>query len=325
MGDYRLVGGSAHTGDDADAFAADVRAGLTASPRQLSCRWFYDREGSILFERICALPEYYIPDAEAEILEARAGQIVAALPGCAAVVELGSGSARKTRRVLEAFLEHGRLTYVPIDVSVDVLVASSRGLAADYPGLDVTAVAGTYEEGLERLAEVAPAPRLVLWLGSNVGNFPRPQAAAFLAGVRERLGAGDALLMGVDLRKDARTIELAYDDPGGVTAQFNKNLLARVNRELGGDLDLDAFAHRATYREDEGRVDISLVSRRAQRIRVGALDLEVELGEGEAIHTEDSYKYSLAELYDLAEAAGFAVAGRFFDAARRFCDILLRP
>ncbi len=279
----------------------------------------------MLFEQICALDEYYIPRAEGEIIEARADQIASALTGRRSIVELGSGSAQKTRLILEAFLDHGTVTYVPIDVSLEILSSSSRALAAGYAGLDVTAIHGTYEEGLARLAEAAPAPRLVLWLGSNVGNLTRSQAAEFLAGMRQRLGHEDVILMGVDLRKDADVLNLAYDDPEGVTRRFSKNILARINRELGGTFDLARFTHRARYLEDEGRVEIKLVSEGAQRVTIERLELEVAFLDGEAIHTEDSTKYSLAEIDELAEAAGLSVSGRFFDGARRFCDVLMRP
>jgi L-histidine Nalpha-methyltransferase len=322
MGSFRLLG---HARIDGAAFADDVRAGLTAPHKRLSCTWFYDREGSHLFEEICALPEYYIPAAETEILGAHAAEMVAAVPPGAGIVELGSGSAVKTRLLLEAHLARAPFTYVPIDISADMLVASSRGLAADHPGLDVVGLPGTYEEGLARLDDAVAEPRLVLWLGSNVGNFDRAGAAAFLAGLRRRLHPRDRVLMGIDLRKDQQTLQLAYDDPAGVTARFNLNQLARINRELGGDFDVGGFAHRAEYLVDEGRIEMRLVSRRSQVARIAALGLEIAFAEGETIHTEDSYKYSPAEIDVLAAAAGMRVAARYLDGARRFCDVILTP
>jgi L-histidine N-alpha-methyltransferase len=316
VGGLRIVNAN---GDDPGDFGADVRRGLLASPKRLPCRWFYDDEGSRLFEEICELPEYTIPRAEAEILAAAAPEVAALAPR--SVVELGSGNARKTRLILDAL--RGPVTFVPVDVSAGVLEATAREIAASYPAIDVIGVAGTYERGLDLLGELAPPPRVVLWLGSNVGNFTRDGAAAFLAGVRRRLAPGDAVLMGVDLRKDPARLRAAYDDGAGVTARFNLNLLARINRELGGTFDLSAFRHRADYLEREGRVEMHLVSQRPQRVRVAALDLEIDLDAGETIHTEDSYKYSPAEIDALAAAAGLTVRRRFVDARGDFCDVLL--
>lgn len=307
---------------DGAAFAADVRAGLGARPKHIPCRWLYDEIGSRLFEEITALPEYTIPGAETEILTACAPALAARLPAVVSLVELGSGNSRRTRILLEAFLARGRLTYAPIDVSLEILEATARELVAAYPSLDVGAVNGTYEEGLSRLPRVAPGPRLILWLGANVGNLTRAGAAAFLRGVGERLGPGDALLVGFDLRRDPRELELAYDDPAGVTARFIKNILDRVNRELGGTFDSDAFAYRARYLETEGRVEMHLVSRRAQRVRVSGQDFL--FAEGEAVHIEDSTKYGPDEIDALTAASGLALVDRWLDGERRFCDVLFR-
>jgi dimethylhistidine N-methyltransferase len=243
-------------------------------------------------------------------------------PRPASVVELGSGSAVTTRILLDALGGHAA-TYVPIDVSASALEASAHELAADYPSLSVVGVAGTYEDGLRRLRELAPAPRLVLWLGSNVGNYDRAAAAGFLAGVRRALAPGDRVLMGVELRKDAARLHAAYDDARGVTAAFNKNLLARINRELGGAFDLDDFAHRAVVLDGPGRVEMHLVARRAHTVRIAALDLDVAFAEGEHIHTEDSTKYSHEEIAALARAAGLAVLASWTDAGDGFADVLL--
>ena len=307
--------------DERKVFAADVRRGLTASRKTLPCRWFYDPVGSALFEEICELPEYTIPRAEREILERHAGDMLRRRPRT--LVELGSGNSAKTRLLLDA-LGDGRATYVPIDISESVLESTAEALAADYPRLDIVALSGTYEQGLARLDGHAIAPRLVLWLGSNVGNFDRAGAAAFLAGVRRNLGPGDGVLMGVDLRKDPALLHAAYDDAQGVTARFNLNLLARINRELGGNFDLQAFAHRAEVHVDEGRVSMHLVALRPGRVRIAALELEVDFAAGEDIHTEDSYKYSPAEIARLAAASGFAIEGDWRDSAGGFAEVLLR-
>jgi L-histidine Nalpha-methyltransferase len=306
-------------------FAADVRAGLTGSRKRLSCQYLYDAEGSALFEEICALPEYYLTRAEQEILDAHAGEIVAACPADAALVELGSGSAKKTRTLIEAALaQRSPLRYVPIDISRTMLEDSSRALLDDYPGVEITAIAAEYRAGL-RWLERQRAPKLVLWLGSNVGNFSRTEAARFLRSVRATLSPSDRLLMGVDLRKARAVLEAAYDDAAGVTARFSLNILRRMNRELGGHFDVDAFAHRSRWNERLGRIEIQIESLRAQTVRLDALRLDVPFRAGERIYTESSYKYSFAEIERLAHAAGLVLEQRWLDAARRFSVNLLAP
>ena len=308
------------------ALAEDVAAGLTASPKRLSCRYFYDREGSRLFEEICRLPEYYLTRAETAILRAHAAEVADRFVGDTTLIELGSGSAVKTRLLLEAFLRRRPgLRYVPVDISGGILEESSLALLNDYPGLEILAIAGEYQEGLRHLATATDRPKLILWLGSNIGNFERAEAAAFLGRVRQTMAAGDALLVGIDLRKDRAVLEPAYDDSRGVTAAFNRNLLVRINRELGGHFDPDAFRHRAVYNEGEGRVEIYLVSSRAQRVAVDRLGLEVAFAEGEAIHTENSYKYSPAEIAALAGTAGLRLERQWFDVERRFSLNLFAP
>ena len=306
-------------------FAADVREGLTAKAKQLSCRYFYDAAGSALFEEICALPEYYLTRAEQEILDAHAGEIIASCSSDAALVELGSGSATKTRTLLEAALARRTpVRYVPIDISRSMLEESSRALLERYPGVEITAIAAEYRAGLRWLRRQRD-PKLVLWLGSNVGNFGRRDAARFLNGVRATMSPSDRLLMGVDLRKSRAVLEAAYDDAAGVTARFNLNLLARINRELDANFDLAAFAHRARWNERLGRVEIHIESLRAQVVRIDALALDVPFRAGEKIYTESSYKYSFVEIERLARAAGLVVAERWLDDARRFSVNLLAP
>ncbi len=306
-------------------FAADVRAGLTAPQKRLSCRYFYDAEGSALFEQICELPEYYLTRAEQAILDQHAGEIVDGCPGDAAIVELGSGSATKTRALLEAALRRRTpVHYVPIDISRSMLEESSRALLGDYAGVEITAIAAEYRAGLRWLRRQRDS-KLVLWLGSNVGNFGRADAVRFLRGVHATLSPSDRLLMGVDLRKSRAALEAAYDDSAGVTARFNLNLLARINRELGGHFDLGSFSHRARWNERLGRVEINLESDRSQSVRIDGLGLEVAFDAGERIYTESSYKYSTAEIEQLARAAGMVVERRWLDAERRFSVNLLAP
>lgn len=307
-------------------FAADVLAGLSAPQKSLPCRWFYDAEGSRLFEAITATPEYYVTRAEDELLAEHADAISAAAPAGAALVELGSGSAQKSRRLAAALLRRfGQLRFALIDISPTALAASAAMLREALPGLEVVTHAAEYRAALSELPRLAPTPRLLLWLGSNVGNFDRASAATFLAELATRLGRDDRLLLGVDLRKERSLLEAAYADAAGVTAQFNLNLLARINRELGGDFALDRFEHRVTWDEAAGRISMWLVSRAAQRVTIGALQRSFRFAEGETLHTEDSWKYSPAEIDALAAAAGFAVVGRWFDPDRRFSSSLLAP
>ena len=310
------------------SFAEDVRAGLTSAPKRLSPKYFYDALGSLLFDAICLLPEYYLTRAEDEILTGHADEIVeAAGPGALTLLELGSGSAVKTRRVIEAVLRRQpRLAYVPVDISASALEASAHALLRDYPALSVEAYASDYERALARVRRESLDGRgrtLALFLGSNVGNFDRAGARGLLRSLRRRaLRAGDALLLGADLKKDRRTLEDAYDDPVGVTAAFNLNLLARINRELDADFDPRLFRHVARYDEREGRVEMHLESTRAQTVRVGALVLEVSFEAGERIHTENSYKYDLAELSRLAADTGFERARTWHDRRGRFSSSL---
>jgi L-histidine Nalpha-methyltransferase len=320
---WRLIVQS--TGDPRIEFGRDVTAGLTASPKRLDCRYFYDAEGSALFDAICELPEYYLTRAETAILRGHAGDIAAPFPGDVTLVELGSGSAAKTRLLLEALLRNrSQLRYVPIDICRPVLEASAAKLLREFPGLEITAVAAEYHQGLQHLLAETDRPKLILWLGSNIGNFGQIDAARFLAQVRAAMTVADRLLIGVDLRKDKAILEAAYDDAAGVTAAFNLNLLARINRELDGDFDLRAFQHRAVYDEAAGRIEMYLVSTRAQRVRIGRLGLEIAFAAGEMVHTENSYKYSPAEIADLCAAAELVIEHSYFDAERRFCLCLLR-
>jgi dimethylhistidine N-methyltransferase len=295
-------------------------------PKRLPCSYFYDSEGSRLFELICGLPEYYLTRTERDILQQCAGEIAGSMPGCHTLVELGSGTAEKTRLLLDAYLSrHGRVRYVPIDISRSTLELSSRRLLAEYAALEIVALAGDYEQGLQLIAAESQNPKLVLWLGSNIGNFDRPAAVSFLRDLRDRITGHDRLLIGIDLRKDRRILEMAYDDSSGITARFNLNLLARINRELGGHFDLNAFHHRAVYDEDQGRIEMYLVSRRSQQIAIERLGIEVAFEAGEAIHTENSYKYSLAEIDALATRAGLVMERRWLDRRELFSLNLLRP
>lgn len=304
----------------------DVERGLAATPKRLACRFFYDETGSELFEEICALPEYYLTRAEDEILGDRGSEIVSELAPQSALVELGCGSAHKTRRLIEACLAQSpHLVYVPIDISRTMLERSARALVERYPGLSVRALAAEYEEGLRLLNEDRVEPKLVLWLGSNVGNFDRAAAARFLARLSSWMGEHDRLLIGIDLRKEKHVLDRAYDDPAGVTARFNLNLLARIDRELGGSFHQARFRHVAAYDASAGRVEMFLESEVEQDVWIAALERSYHFAAGERIHTEDSYKYSPAEIQALARAGGMSVTRTWFDSQSRFSSSLFAP
>ena len=307
-------------------FADAVRTGLTTSPKSLPSRFFYDEKGSQLFEQICELPEYYLTRAEREILRERSREISAMFTEPINLVELGSGNASKTRLLIEALIEaHGNLRYVPVDISRLILEESSLALVKEYKEIEIYALAYEYQEGLQRLAKKQNHPQLILWLGSNVGNWGRPEAATFLRQVRSMINSRDRLLIGIDLRKDRETLLCAYNDAQGVTAEFNKNLLVQINRELGGDFDLNAFRHCAIYDDLSGAVQMFLVSQKAQKISIRVLNLEIEFEPGETIHTENSYKYALEEIETLASGSGFASERQWSDGANLFTVNLLRP
>jgi len=309
---YELV--SADGERSLESFAQAVAAGLSQRPRSLPCRFLYDARGSELFEDICELDDYYPTRAERSILLQRADELAARFDERASLVELGSGSASKTQLLIEAFLRRqGELVFVPIDISRAALEESARRLLDDHPTLRIRAVEGEYERGLELIRRGSREPRLLLWLGSSIGNLDRPTAAGFLARVRAAMAPEERLLVGVDLRKDPAVLERAYDDGEGVTAAFNLNLLERINRELGGDFDVRRFRHRAVWNPEPGRVEMHLESSADQDVRVEALDLDLHFGAGERIHTESSYKYSFDEIDDLARRAGLAVESRWLD------------
>lgn len=304
----------------------EVVRGLRAVPKQLPCRFFYDETGSALFEQICELPEYYLTRAEDEILTRHAAEIAASLPVGTMLFELGSGSAKKTRRVIEAFLARSaELTYTPIDISRSMLEASSRSLLVAYPTLAIHALAAEYDSAARYLRVEPGRPKLVLWLGSNVGNFDRREAARFLGKLSSRLEPLDRLLVGIDRRKSRVMLERAYDDSRGVTARFNLNLLSRINSELGGHFDLARFRHVAFYDEVEGRIEMHLESLSAQSVRIDRPGVEVTFSRGERVHTENSYKYSQLELEELCRAARLTIERTWLDSEARFGLHLFAP
>lgn len=271
------------------ALRRDVRDGLTRVPKSLPPKWFYDSTGSDLFDQITRLPEYYPTRAEAHILSAHANEIADA-SGADTLVELGSGTSEKTRMLLDALQQRGSLLrFVPFDVDASVLTAAGAAIEQEYPGVEIAAVCGDFEEHLGKIPR--GGRRLVAFLGSTIGNLTPVLRSEFLASVADMLAPGDSLLLGTDLVKDTGRLLRAYDDSAGVTARFNRNVLAVVNRELGADFDLDGFEHVARYNEAEERVEMWLRSMRAQRVHVSALALDVGFAAGEEMLTEVSCKF----------------------------------
>jgi L-histidine N-alpha-methyltransferase len=279
----------------------DVRVGLTATPKWLPPKWFYDARGSELFEEITRLPEYYPTRAERAVLAAHAGDI-AALTGAKTLIELGSGSSEKTRLLLDAFTRHGDLgSFVPLDVSVSALRGSTEQIAAAYPGLRVRGIVGDFTRHLDRLP--TGGRRLVLFLGGTIGNLLPAERAEFLTATRAALEAGDWLLVGTDLVKDPSVLVPAYDDAAGVTAEFNRNVLRVINRELGADFDPAAFRHVAIWDPRHEWIEMRLRAERPVRVRV--LDLDVEFAAGEELRTEVSAKFRPEGIGRELLAAGF--------------------
>ncbi|MGH9970642.1 MAG: L-histidine N(alpha)-methyltransferase [Pyrinomonadaceae bacterium] len=324
IGEQRLAIHNLVRQDPSAGFAEDVRKGLLSDPKRLLPKYFYDPLGSQLFDAICLLPEYYLTRAENEIIERYADEIVGSVEGHKTLLEMGSGSASKTKVIVEAMLRsQGDLLFIPVDISASALESSSRILLQSFPRLRIEAYAAEYFDALSELKRGERGRTLALFLGSNISNFGREEAPVFLRALRSVLHSGDALLLGADLKKDASVLEPAYDDALGLTAAFNLNLLARVNRELDGDFDLRAFKHHAFYNEDIGRVEIYIESTRPQTVRIGKLGMEIKFAVGERIHTENSYKYDLTGIAQLAAETGFICSRTWLDSEERFSSNLL--
>lgn len=295
----------------------DVRAGLLCAPRSLPPKYFYDDRGSRLFDRICDTPEYYPARSEAALLARHAGAIVGSIRPDH-IFELGSGSARKTRHLLDACAAAGlTCTYWPFDVCEPMLVQAGAALLQEYPWLQVRALAGDYLGGLGHLPQ-PPGRRLFVFLGGTIGNFAPDEALGFLRDLRARMRPGDALLLGADRVKDPQVLHAAYNDAEGVTAEFNRNVLAVLNRELEADFDPQGFAHYAPYNPDQQQIEMYLIARGPQRARLGCLGLTLDLPEGERILTEVSRKFTPSRLRALLEAAGLALNGHYAPADEYF-------
>ena len=309
--------GAAEEGD----LARDVAAGLSASPKTLPPKHFYDAEGSKLFEAICDLPEYYLTRTERSLLEDIAPQLAARIPDGAALVEFGSGAGIKTRILLDAAPQIE--VYAPIDISRDALDEANTALAAAYPDLTITALAEDFTKALDLPAAAQRRPKVGFFPGSTIGNFTPAAAAAFLRNARDLLGPQSLLIIGFDLAKDAGVVEAAYDDPAGVTAAFNKNLLKRLNRELGADFDLAAFDHRAMWNAAESRIEMHLVSLRGQTVHIGGA--AYRFAPGETIHTENAYKFTPQGFAAIAGQGGWRVVQAHQSPDPAFAIYVLAP
>lgn len=307
-------------------FAADVLAGLSARPKHLSSKYFYDDEGSRLFQEIMTLPEYYLTGCELEIFERQADDIFRAFAnGSNAfdLIELGAGDGTKTAVLVSHFLKSDAdISYSPIDISQEALDALTTKFTAEFPALRMDARQGDYFHILKSLKNAGSRRKVLMFLGSNIGNFTRDQSVDFFRHLREVMNPNDLLFIGFDLQKDPHVIANAYDDAAGVTAAFNLNLLTRINRELGADFNLAKFAHYANYRPIDGSARSYLISREKQAVHIAALDRSFEFEQWEPVFMEISQKYTIKMIEDLAADSGFAIKRNFFDGRNYYCDSL---
>ncbi len=310
--------------DGGDDLASDARLGLARELKELPPKYFYDERGSQLFEQITELPEYYPTRTERSILESRSGEVIAAAGSPVTLIELGSGSAAKTCHLLDAMQEAGCLeTYAPVDISEEITRETAERLAAEYPGLEVSGVVCDFEQHLERIS--VDGPRLIAFLGGTIGNFYPAPRREFLARIAELLGPEDRLLLGTDLVKETARLEAAYDDSAGVTAEFNKNVLHVLNRELDADFKVEAFEHRAFFDAGNSWIDIRLRSLTEQSVRLEGIEMTVDFEHGEEIRTEISCKFTRPSLERIYATAGLEMTGWFTDPDRDFALSLASP
>jgi dimethylhistidine N-methyltransferase len=301
------------------AFALDALEGLTQTPKTLSPKYFYDVAGSDLFEQITLLPEYYPTRTELGILRDRGPEIAALIPRGAALVEFGAGATTKVRLLLKSC---AFAAYVPVDISGEFLAQQANGLRADFPKLAVHPVTADFTQAFELPADIRDMPKVGFFPGSTLGNFEPEEASRFLRRAAEILGQGALMILGVDLEKDRALLHAAYNDAAGVTARFNLNLLVRMNHELGANFDVSAFRHCAIYNREQHRIEMHLISRKAQKVRL--CGRTIAFAAGESIHTENSYKYSIPRLAALAGEAGWRLEKSWTDANDMFSVHALR-
>jgi dimethylhistidine N-methyltransferase len=307
-----------------EQFALDVLMGLSTTPKQISSKYFYDDEGSRLFEAIMRLPEYYPTECEKEVLSSHADRLVAAFgDGPFNLAELGPGDGLKTRVLLRALLGRGApFRYLPIDISETSMGSLLRALDREFPGLESEGLIGDYFEGLRWLSKSHPGRTVVLFLGSNIGNFSRAESRVFLHSLWNALNDGDRVLIGFDLKKDIDVMLRAYNDTQGVTRDFNLNLLRRINRELGGDFDVDRFRFFSTYDVFGGSINSYLVSQEKQEVFIEAIGQSFEFKPWEPIRTEFSYKYLESDIISLADETNYRVIAQYYDSRHYFTDSL---
>lgn len=308
------------------SFASDVLAGLQQRPRRLSSKYFYDEKGDALFQQIMHMPEYYLTDSEREIFAKQSDDIRLALSGQAfELVELGAGDGSKTKLLLANFLAVGiDFHYRPIDISQNVLDQLHANLKEELPGLNISLEQGDYLLALDRIFTSSEVPKVIFFLGANIGNFNRGEATAFIRQLAERMRPKDRLFIGFDLKKDPQLILDAYNDAAGVTAAFNLNLLHRINRELGANFAVDHWRHWETYDPISGAAKSHLVSTQDQEVFIQELNQSFYFPAWDVIHTEVSWKYSLADIESLASASGFEIEANFMDERSYFVDSLWR-
>ncbi|MGJ4942892.1 L-histidine N(alpha)-methyltransferase [Bradyrhizobium sp. HKCCYLS1011] len=305
---------NAHLPDEqTSAFARDVVAGLSDQPKRLSPKYFYDAAGSELFEQITRLPEYYPTRTELGILRDRGADIAAIIPEKAALIEFGAGATTKVRLLLQSCTFSA---YVPVDISGEFLNAQAEALRQDFPALTVHPVTADFTTSFKLPDAIKDLPKVGFFPGSTIGNFEPHEAYRFLRSAREILGVGALMIVGVDLEKDERVLHAAYNDAAGVTARFNLNLLVRANRELGGNFDVSAFVHRAIYNREQHRIEMHLIAKKPQTVRL--LGTSLHFRAGESIHTENSYKYSIERFAALARSSSWTVRSVWTDAAKMF-------
>jgi len=321
---YRILNHSTDPGSEIETFKRDVRIGLAGSPKRIPSRYFYDANGSQLFEQIMELPEYYLTRAEYSILEKHKAALTEQMgSGSFNLVELGAGDGHKTRVLLDHFArEHKTVRYVPIDISEAAMATLQQKLRTCCPELDMVGLVGEYFEGLNWLEEEIGGRSIVLFLGSNIGNLDTRQARVFLSRLREVLNQSDLVLIGFDLKKEIKRLNAAYNDSSGVTKRFNLNLLKRLNRELNADFDLSKWRFYSAYNALIGGIESALISEGKQAVHIGAINQTIHFDGWEAIHTEYSLKYTESQVEAMARRAGFKVISHFYDAHHDFLDSL---
>ena len=314
-------------------FARDVDKGLSAKRKYVPPKYFYDKIGSRLFEKICDQPEYYPTRTETRILSTHMDTIIKLIGDhrkSLNIIELGSGSSIKTKLLLKNFLSKRRIHYFPIDISQSILDISVKHLISEFNNLQCTGICSEYIEGLKRINDlIFDSPnfsyqKLIIFFGSTIGNFEPNQAQTFMTNIKKQMTNQDMMLVGFDLQKDQRTMEKAYNDAAGITAKFNLNILARINRELGGRFNVKSYYHKSFYNQSANRIEMHIVSKHDQEVEIKLLDKIFSFHAEESIHTENSYKFSLDEITTLATKSGFKIVTNFTDLGGRFCLSCLR-